>query len=68
MDWFELTLPDGSMPWVPEGGADADGKLFVDVKELQTALPDGGTGRVFHFDLYVFLPDQVIKLGSLERK
>jgi hypothetical protein len=74
MSWVELTMPDGTMPWAraqdDDGGTPYvdEGKLFVDAREVPVALPDGGVGREFHFDLYVFLPDQVIKLGSLERK
>ena len=66
MDWYEVTMPDGSKPW--DLGEDTEGRLFVDVKEFFVPLPDGGSERWFHFDLYVFLPDQVLKLGSLERK
>lgn len=66
MDWYEVTMPDGSKPW--DLGEDTEGRLFVDVKEFFVPLPDGSSERWFHFDLYVFLPDQVLKLGSLERK
>lgn len=64
MDWKKLMLPDGGTPWLGR-----DGKLFVDTRELSVANPDGGApGRVFHFDLFVFLSNEVIKLGSFERK
>ncbi|MBM4780645.1 MAG: hypothetical protein GQE15_23350 [Archangiaceae bacterium] len=65
MTWREVTLPDGSKPWLRKGPrAEAlPGRLHV------IAEPQTGTDRAYRrrFRLLVFLPDGVLELGQHER-
>lgn len=66
MTWREVTLPDGSRPWMGRAGRRAEarpGKLFV-VADAQTGT-DSAYRRLFH--LLVFLPDQVLEVAQHER-
>jgi hypothetical protein len=66
MTWREVTLPDGSRPWMPEQGRRAEarpGKLLV-VADPQTGS-NTAYRRLFH--LLLFLPDQVLEVGQHER-
>lgn len=64
MTWREVTLPDGSKPWMPmEARRDVRGKLHV------VADPQTGTDRAYRrlFHLLVFTPTQVLEVGQHER-
>lgn len=65
MTWREVTLPDGSRPWLRKGPrAEAlPGRLHV------IAEPQTGTDRAYRrrFRLLVFLPDGVLEIGQHER-
>lgn len=65
MSWREVTLPDGSRPWLRRGPrAEAlPGRLHV------VAEPQTGTDRAYRrrFRLLVFLPDSVLEIGQHER-
>ncbi|MER2563058.1 MAG: hypothetical protein ABTQ32_20190 [Myxococcaceae bacterium] len=65
MTWREVTLPDGTRPWLRKGPrAEAlPGRLHV------IAEPQTGTDRAYRrrFRLLVFLPDGVLELGQHER-
>ncbi|MBL8923016.1 MAG: hypothetical protein JNJ54_29475 [Myxococcaceae bacterium] len=66
MTWREVTLPDGSRPWMRTDGRRAEarpGTLFV-VADPQTGT-DTAYRRLFH--LLVFLPDQVLEVAQHER-
>ena len=64
MTWREVTLPDGSRPWMPKDALrDVRGKLHV-VADAQT-----GSARAYRrlFHLLVFTPTQVLEVGQHER-
>ncbi len=61
MTWREVTLPDGSKPWMPKDALrDVRGKLHV-VADPQTGT-DFAYRRLFH--LLLFLPHQVLEVGQ----
>jgi hypothetical protein len=67
MTWREVTLPDGSRPWLPRDPTRLEarpGKLFV------VADPQTGTDMAYRqlFHLLVFLPNHVLEVGHHERK
>lgn len=64
MTWREVTLPDGTRPWMPtDSRRDVRGKLHV------VADPQTGTDRAYRrlFHLLVFTPTQVLEVGQHER-
>ena len=65
MTWREVTLPDGTRPWLRKGPrAEAlPGRLHV------IAEPQTGSDRAYRrrFRLLVFLPDGVLEVGQHER-
>lgn len=64
MTWREVTLPDGSRPWMPtDARRDVRGRLHV------VADPQTGTDRAYRrlFHLLVFTPTQVLEVGQHER-
>lgn len=66
MNWMELALPDGGKPWAR--GDDTRGKLFVDVTWNDVTTDAGAKARDYTYALYVFLDDQVLKLGEFTRR
>jgi hypothetical protein len=64
MTWREVSLPDGSRPWLQtDARRDVRGRLYV-VAEPQTAT---GTGYRRLFRLLLFLPNTVLEVGRHER-
>lgn len=61
MRWREVTLPDGSRPWLKNRRV--EGVLHVQGE------PEADAGAVYRrlFRLFVYLPDQVIEVGTHER-
>lgn len=68
MTWRELTLPDGSRPWMrgPPSREARPGRLFVAVDpQIPEGEPDAG---LVPHRLLIFLDDQVIQVASHLRK
>ena len=69
MDWRELTLPDGSRPWMKLNRRDArPGRLFVSVEPRQAADAGGPYAGTQRYRLLLFLDDQVLEIAQHLRK
>lgn len=63
MTWREVTLPDGSRPWLRQGFG---GRVEVRGRLHVVAEPQTGTNRAYRqlFRLLLFLPTQVLEVGQ----
>ena len=69
MDWRELTLPDGSKPWMRLNRKETrPGRLFVSAEPRQAADAGGPYAGTQPFRLLLFLDDQVLEIAQHLRK
>ena len=62
MEWREVTMADGSRPWMAAGGTARPGRLHVLAGPPGTAPPYGQ-----QFKLFLYLADAVYEVGTMGR-